>query len=171
MKQEPSDGQMFMCENVDVRLDVVSPNQIHQLKLKDMETEIVKLKMQLESAKKKHHQERLELINNNKSLSRKNKILAAHIKQLQTGIESGREANKKKTENKKVVLGERNCDASSDSSNEEVYEVAKIISHKTKRGTELFLIRWKGFDSSHDTWERKENLNCPKKLGEYFSQI
>lgn len=171
VKQEPTDGQMFICENVDVRLDDVSSKQIHQLKLKDMEKQIVKLKMELEAAKKKHQHECTELINKNKSLSRANKAMVAHIKQLQTGIDSGREANKKKLGNKKVVLGERNCDTSSNSSNEAVYEVAKIISHKTDRGKELFLIRWKGFDSSHDTWERKKNFNCPKKLREYFSSL
>lgn len=52
------------------------------------------------------------------------------------------------------------------------YVVEKILAHEIVRNggtTEWrFLIRWKGFDSSFDTWERKENLHCPAILKKYL---
>lgn len=168
VKQEPDYGQMF----VNFRgPDEVSANQILQRKFEEMETEVERLKVQLESLEKKHQHERSELLNKNKTLSRENKSMAARIKQLRTGVDSVRRMNGNKHENDKVVLNDRNRDASSDASDEDVYEVDKIISHKTERGKDLFLIRWKDYGSSHNTWEQKENLNCSKKLQEYFSRI
>lgn len=49
------------------------------------------------------------------------------------------------------------------------YEVKDIVTHKMKRGTGLvFKVRWKGYDKSHDTWEKKDNLNCPEILTTYL---
>lgn len=52
------------------------------------------------------------------------------------------------------------------------YVVEQILKHKVVRKGDTtewrFLIRWKGFDSSSDTWERKENLHCPAILKKYF---
>lgn len=170
VKQEPGDSQMFICENIDVlRTDDVSSTRILQQKLDNMENEVKRMKKGLKSAERNYQHERSELMRKNKALSREIKSMAARLKQLQTGIESGRDANGRKHANKKVILGEQNRDASSDSSDEDVYEVERVLSHKTKCGKEMFLIRWKGFDSTHDTWERKDNLNCPAKLQEYFS--
>lgn len=171
VKQEPADGQIGVCGNSNVREPDVSPNQILQQKFEEMVTEVEKLKFQLESAKTKHQHEKSELMNQNKALSRENKSMAARIKQLQTGVDSATQSNGAKHKNKKGVLIEQNRVASSDSSDENVYEVEKILSHKTVRRDQLFLIRWKGFDSSHDSWEKKENLNCSQKLQKYFSRI
>ena len=41
------------------------------------------------------------------------------------------------------------------------YEVEAIVDSRTKKGKTKFLIRWKGFDESDDTWEPEETLNCP----------
>lgn len=41
------------------------------------------------------------------------------------------------------------------------YEVEAIINSKTVKGKTKFLIRWKGFQESDDTWEPEETLNCP----------
>lgn len=41
------------------------------------------------------------------------------------------------------------------------YEVEAIIDSRSKKGKTKFLIRWKGFDESDDTWEPEETLNCP----------
>jgi hypothetical protein len=41
----------------------------------------------------------------------------------------------------------------------EEYEVATILKHRLTRGKKLeFLIRWKGFDISDDSWEPEANL-------------
>lgn len=173
VKTEPRDGQMFVCENINVAgSDDTSSTHTIRPKLKDMKIEFEEVTHQLESIKKEHHLELLQWKRKCLDLTRENKTLTARIKQLQTDSgRSGIESREKKHGNKNnnSVLGERNA-ASSDSSGGDVYEVDQILSHKTLRGKKLFLIRWKGFDPSHDTWERKENLNCPRKLQNYFAQ-
>lgn len=41
------------------------------------------------------------------------------------------------------------------------YEVEAIMDSRTTKGKTKYLIRWKGFDESDDTWEPEETLNCP----------
>lgn len=52
------------------------------------------------------------------------------------------------------------------------FEVDSIIGHKLvkmRSGKEMqFLIHWKGYDETHDSWERKENLHCPAILKKYL---
>lgn len=52
---------------------------------------------------------------------------------------------------------------------DESFEVETILSHKfIKRSKQLkFLIRWAGFDASHDQWLFEKNLNCPAILMDY----
>ena len=48
-------------------------------------------------------------------------------------------------------------------------EVEAIIDSKVIKGKQLYLLRWKGYDSSNDTWEPAENLSCPELLSKYES--
>ena len=41
------------------------------------------------------------------------------------------------------------------------YEVEKIVDSKTVKGKTKYLIHWKGWESSDDTWEPEETLKCP----------
>jgi hypothetical protein len=59
--------------------------------------------------------------------------------------------------------------APSDQDQETVYEVEKVIGCKTIRGTDLFLVHWKGYDKPSDhTWEPIENLFGCLDLVEQF---
>lgn len=41
------------------------------------------------------------------------------------------------------------------------FEVESILDHKgKKKGLRRFLIRWKNYSPSHDSWEKECNLNC-----------
>ena len=51
--------------------------------------------------------------------------------------------------------------------NSDVLEVEKIMAKKFCDGKPLYLLRWKGYDSSEDTWEPPENLGCPELLDEF----
>lgn len=168
VKEEPANDQMFVSQTIDV---CPSSTQLLQRKLNDKSIEVERLKSQLESTKENYRVELSELKNNLKNVSRENRSLRACINQLQTGLRFSKETTEKRSENKKVILGAQNRIANNESSSKDVYEVEKIISHQTRGGKQLFLIRWKGFEPSHDTWEREENLSCPKKLREYFSQL
>ena len=53
----------------------------------------------------------------------------------------------------------------------EEYEVEKIIARRVNRGSEEFLIRWKGYGSYDDTWEPRTNLkNAKEKLNEFLGK-
>lgn len=162
VKQESDDDQMFTCENISL-----GPNSKIPRELKKSEGSLAESNVVLQTIEKKHQIERTELKDKIRNLTRENKILRARIQQLQTAIQKQPDGNASKI--KKSVLCATNRDLTSDSADEDVYEVGKIVSHEIKRGAERFRIRWKGFDSTHDTWERKENLNCPKIVQAYFS--
>lgn len=53
---------------------------------------------------------------------------------------------------------------------ENEYEVDALLNHKRSFGKIYYLIRWKHFDSSHDTWEQEANLNCLTLLNRYKKQ-
>lgn len=44
------------------------------------------------------------------------------------------------------------------------YEVSSIVDSKSWKGKKKYLIRWKGFDASDDTWEPEDTLNCPELI-------
>lgn len=50
---------------------------------------------------------------------------------------------------------------------EEEYEVEDIVDHKIARGKTSFLIRWKNYDASGDTWEPESSLSCPEIIARY----
>lgn len=52
--------------------------------------------------------------------------------------------------------------------NEDVYEVENILNHKLVNNERFYLIRWKNYDPSFDTWEKESDLSCPKILKNYF---
>ncbi|XP_055638453.1 chromobox protein homolog 1-like [Toxorhynchites rutilus septentrionalis] len=54
-----------------------------------------------------------------------------------------------------------NKPASDSESSEEEYVVEKIVDRRERKGKIEYLLKWKGYDSSANTWEPKENLECP----------
>lgn len=54
----------------------------------------------------------------------------------------------------------------------EEYEVEKIIDvFFKKNNTREFLIRWKGFSASQDTWEPEKHLNCTELINKYMEKV
>jgi len=52
--------------------------------------------------------------------------------------------------------------------NEEEYEVENILDSKILRGKRFFLIKWRGYDSSENTWESESNLaNASEILSDF----
>jgi hypothetical protein len=65
--------------------------------------------------------------------------------------------------------------------NEPLYEVESILDHaqrqapsktRTKRFVTKYLLKWKGYDHLHNSWEPEENLvNCKDVLDEYWKRV
>jgi hypothetical protein len=52
------------------------------------------------------------------------------------------------------------------------YEVEKILDHKIdEKGEKRFLVKWKGFPDSDNTWEPKRNFNSMKPINEYMEKV
>lgn len=51
---------------------------------------------------------------------------------------------------------------------EEEYEVEAIVADRTRRGKKQYLLKWKGYPDSENTWEDEESLCCPELLYEYL---
>lgn len=49
------------------------------------------------------------------------------------------------------------------------FEVDQILDDKIENGEQLYLVRWKHFGNKYDTWEKKDNLKCPKILAAYIA--
>lgn len=51
-----------------------------------------------------------------------------------------------------------------------VYEIDRIIDHKTQRGKgRSFLVKWTGYDQSHNSWVSELDISCDQ-LGEYLTR-
>lgn len=114
--------------------------------------EIKKLKSELSSTKN----EILKREKTNSDLKRENQTLTARINQYKTGL-----IQQKIVDNGMPVV----------QNEDQEYEVESILDHKTSKSGRQYLIRWKGFDSTEDSWQKESNLNCPKLLRLYNRSI
>lgn len=78
----------------------------------------------------------------------------------------------KKSKAKSTSSAGEKSDADDDDADEAAngdgeYEVEDIVNHKIVRGKTSFLIRWKNYDSSGDTWEPESSLSCPEIIAQY----
>ncbi|KAL7318864.1 Chromobox protein 5 [Mucor circinelloides] len=59
----------------------------------------------------------------------------------------------------------------SDEEDQFFYEVEEIVQMViTDKGERIFEIKWKGYDSSENTFEPERNLNCPELLKEFLKK-
>jgi len=56
-------------------------------------------------------------------------------------------------------------------SDSENFEVEDIVNHRHKKGKVEYLIRWKGYSPSDDSWEPVDNLDCPDKIAAYNEKV
>ncbi|XP_034936630.1 heterochromatin protein 1-like [Chelonus insularis] len=69
---------------------------------------------------------------------------------------------RRKKEDRKATTSQEKEDSSQE------YEVEKIVSRRTIKGRRQFLVRWKGYDESSDTWENEKDLNCPQLIEDFL---
>lgn len=61
----------------------------------------------------------------------------------------------------------RQIKSSTETVEDDIYEVDKLVDHQIKGKVRYFLVRWKGFSETHDTWEKESNLSCPILMNAY----
>lgn len=62
---------------------------------------------------------------------------------------------------------ESNKSAGSEDLDEQEYVVEKIVGKRTVRGKIEYHLKWKGYPDSDNTWEPKDNLECPDLIADY----
>lgn len=123
-------------------------------------------------------------------LKKENQILKANVQQLRKGIEQKLNTNKRQTQscdendtpkvksqrkqscenkNKRTNIQQtpnhnENKTTNTEESTENIYEVEKLLKYKWENKKRVFLVRWRNYDSSYDTWEPEKNLNCRRIL-------
>lgn len=152
---------MYMNESVAVIVD--HSQQLHKYKMENKRFNDEHQRDQSEI--RKLTETNVEHVKTIRYLKVDNQRLQAQNKQLQSQFNRiSYDANQKCEDGSNKPIGTKRKATN-------VYEVEKLVSHRTRNGSMQFLVRWKGYDADSDTWEREKNLNCPRLLKKYLQSL
>lgn len=122
-----------------------------------LSAELRKLKIEIGSTKKQKAEKDQEIVN----LRRENHVLKARVNQFQFGVAENRNAA--------TAVHRLSRKKESVSKIHDTYEVENLLNDELRNGKRYYLVKWKGYDMKHNTWEQQSNLNCPKVLAKYLN--
>ncbi|XP_011636067.1 chromodomain-helicase-DNA-binding protein 2-like [Pogonomyrmex barbatus] len=77
---------------------------------------------------------------------------------------------RRKKEDQKASTSAQDKSDKSDKPEDNEYEVEDLINLRTVKGRRQFLVRWKGYGESADSWENEKDLNCPELIEDYLAK-
>lgn len=165
-------------------------------KITNLQTENQRLVLQLKAQESELSVKMKEKENEEKQLSEKIVSLSENVNVLQSDLlkiqneMSIQESKNKKMisdltqENKKMharsnqlqkglvqpIANTSKNDESADNL-DDVYEVEQLVNHKKKKSGIYYLVRWKNYSPSDDTWVKETDLQCLELLNEYKRNV
>lgn len=155
-EKEKSDAEMREQKRI---ADVLNKKEM-ELRAQQKETQLLatklgKLRSDLDYANKQQAIYKEELV----GLRSDNKLLQARTSQLQFGINARRNFETQQHNNlTKEISFAKNSE----------FEVENILQDEFRRRKQYFLVKWRGYDDTENSWVSKHNLNCPKILKKYL---
>lgn len=115
-------------------------------------TELSHLRSEISSSNAASEAMKIEYEKRVSDLTRDRDLSQARYKQLKNSITQQKTADEESSQN---------------NFNGELYEVECLLDDKMIRKTRQYLVRWKGYDTSHDSWVKESDLKCPSILKKY----
>lgn len=163
---------MEQLELIRKYVDLKKNHQDLFYKYKKLQAECAKLKNKIEKLEKSTSCE----VNNN--ILKENKRLVSKISQLHRisistpiiKVSTPKNTEKSLIKKNLDTAKKRKSSAPKGKCASEEFEVEKLLNHRGSKGKREFLVRWKGFNSEEDSWQKEQNLSCPKILKQYLEQ-
>lgn len=149
LKKTQSELSMLLLEKQKFEKELFGKDILFSKEIKKLNLEISNTKSEM-FEREKHNGKIIS------DLKLENQTLTARINQYKTGM-----MQQKIVKNTVDEIQKENLE----------YEVESILDHKTTTDGRQYLIHWKGFDSTEDSWEKETNLHCPKLLKAYNRSI
>lgn len=172
--ESPSPSKSWTEEKqtlIDMVVSLKSKNQNITQNLNEKLNELSTLKMSHqtldECLKDKEKQFASKMVELQTKLSKSIKTVELHEKSIANLKRDNQLLISQSKQLKSACIEERDEKKESDEDND-IFDVENILDDKLVTSTErYYLVHWKKYDSSHDTWERESNLSCPGILKKY----